>query len=102
MCAGKVRGGFTPRSRQDLFEILKPRSSKKCPFVNLPTGKTGHWGEGITVEDMAELQWLKPQYVAQIAFTEWTAAGLLRHASYLGLRDDKQPAEVLREAPEAS
>jgi bifunctional non-homologous end joining protein LigD len=35
--------------------------------------------------------------IAQVAFGEWTAEGILRHPSYLGLRDDKDPSEVVRE-----
>ena len=37
--------------------------------------------------------------MAQVAFTEWTADGKLRHPSFLGLREDKAPGEVVREAP---
>jgi bifunctional non-homologous end joining protein LigD len=46
---------------------------------------------------MAKLQWLSPKLVAQVSFTEWTHGGLLRHATFLGLRDDKDPEEVVRE-----
>ena len=73
--------------------------SENCPFVNLPSSKKGHFGEGVTAEDMPKLRWLKPKLVAQVAFTEWTNYGLLRHATYLGLREDKDPTEVVREAP---
>jgi bifunctional non-homologous end joining protein LigD len=41
--------------------------------------------------------WLKPQAVAQIDFLEWTGADHLRHAKFIGLRDDKEPSEVIRE-----
>lgn len=41
--------------------------------------------------------WLRPELVAQIGFTEWTRDGRLRHPRYLGLRDDKAPADVVRE-----
>lgn len=37
--------------------------------------------------------------MAQIAFTEWTRDGMLRHPRYLGLRDDKKPRDVVRERP---
>jgi bifunctional non-homologous end joining protein LigD len=67
------------------------------PFVNLPVSKTGHFGEGITAEDMSDLQWVRPILVAEIGFTEWTARGRLRHATFRGLRKDKDPAEVVRE-----
>jgi bifunctional non-homologous end joining protein LigD len=46
---------------------------------------------------MKKLRWLKPQLVAEVRFTEWTSYGLLRHATFAGLRDDKEPAEVTRE-----
>lgn len=44
--------------------------------------------------------WVRPELVAQIGFTEWTRAGLLRHPRFLGLRDDKRPADVVREHPQ--
>ena len=37
---------------------------------------------------------MRPELVAQVRFTEWTADSKLRHPVYLGLRDDKRPAEV--------
>jgi bifunctional non-homologous end joining protein LigD len=44
-----------------------------------------------------DVTFLKPEFVAQIAFTEWTKDGKLRHPVYLGLRDDKKASEVRRE-----
>ena len=46
---------------------------------------------------MKKLKWLKPTLIAQVQFAEWTKYGLLRHATFLGLRDDKFPHEVGRE-----
>lgn len=43
------------------------------------------------------VHWVRPELVAQIAFTEWTTDGLLRHPRYLGLRDDKAARDVVRE-----
>jgi len=43
------------------------------------------------------VHWVKPQLVAEIAFTEWTPQGKLRHPRFLGLREDKRPQEVVRE-----
>jgi bifunctional non-homologous end joining protein LigD len=97
MFAGKVRQGFTPALRRAVIRLLNPLGTKQCPVVNLPTGKTDHFGEGITKEDMVTLRWLHPKRVAQISFTEWTTYGLLRHATFLGLREDKEPTEVVRE-----
>jgi bifunctional non-homologous end joining protein LigD len=95
--AGKVRQGFNPVGRARLLQAMKPFVTATCPFANLPTSRKSHFGEGITVEEMAELCWLKPKLVAQISFTEWTNYGLLRHAAFEGLRDDKFPREVVRE-----
>jgi bifunctional non-homologous end joining protein LigD len=95
--AGKVRQGFNPASRRRLLESMRPLLTDKCPFDNLPSSRKSHFGEGITIDEMKELCWLKPKLVAQIAFTEWTDYGLLRHATFHGLREDKQPTEVTRE-----
>jgi bifunctional non-homologous end joining protein LigD len=46
---------------------------------------------------MKEMQWVKPKLVAQIRFVEWTNDGHLRHAAFLGLRNDKAAKDVRRE-----
>jgi bifunctional non-homologous end joining protein LigD len=96
--AGKVRAGFTPHIRREVLERLKPLGTVTCPFANLPDPSTGRWGGGITAEQMREMQWTSPELVAQVRFTEWTADNRLRHAAFLGLRSDKPPREVRREA----
>jgi bifunctional non-homologous end joining protein LigD len=95
--AGRVRAGFSAAQRVALFERLLPLKVEKCPFSDLPTGKTGHWGEGVTEEDMKILKWVKPVLVAEVAFTEWTRDGHLRHSEFVGIRSDKDAREVLRE-----
>jgi DNA ligase D-like protein (predicted ligase) len=95
--AGKVRAGFTPHVRRDVFDVLKPLHSTACPFVDLPSSRTSHWGAGVTAEEMAEMQWVKPKMVAQIRFVEWTAEGHLRHSAFLGLRTDKAARATTRE-----
>ena len=47
--------------------------------------------------DVKDCVWLKPELVAQIVFTEWTPDGHLRHSRFVGLRDDKDVREVVRE-----
>jgi len=96
--AGKVRAGFTPHIRRELVERLKPLATAECPFANLPDTSTGRWGGGITAQQMCEMQWARPELVAQVRFTEWTADNRLRHAAFLGLRFDKVAREVRREA----
>ena len=63
--------------------LLRSLEVPECPFKNRP--KTNE-----------HPYWVKPELVAQIKFTEWTADGKLRHPVYLGLRDDKKPREVRR------
>jgi bifunctional non-homologous end joining protein LigD len=46
---------------------------------------------------MKSCRWLKPERIAQINFQEWTPDGHLRHSSFAGLRDDKDPRIVVRE-----
>jgi DNA ligase D-like protein (predicted ligase) len=95
--AGKVRAGFTPHVRREVFGQLKPLHASKCPFADLPNSKISRWGAGVTAEEMDEMQWLTPKLVAQIRFVEWTADGHLRHAAFLGLRGDKTARDVRRE-----
>jgi bifunctional non-homologous end joining protein LigD len=95
--AGKVRAGLIPHVRRELLNKLKPLRVKDTPFTNLPDSETSRWGGGITAEQMSEMQWTRPQVVAQIRFVEWTDEGRLRHAAFLGLRHDKRAKEVRRE-----
>lgn len=93
--AAKVRNGFVAHSRRDLFKRLHGHEQSACPFANLPERKRTPWA--LTSEEMKKCRWLKPVLVARIEFTEWTPDGHLRHASFAGLRDDKEPTTVSRE-----
>jgi bifunctional non-homologous end joining protein LigD len=95
--AGKVRAGFTPHLRRDVYARVTEFEQPRCPFIDLPNSKTSHWGGGVTAEQMKEMRWVAPKLVAQIRFVEWTADGHLRHAAFLGLRDDKRATSVRRE-----
>jgi DNA ligase D-like protein (predicted ligase) len=97
--AGKVRAGFTPHVRASVFARIAGKRTTRCPFVNLPSSRTSHWGEGITAEDMAQLCWVKPSLVVEVSFTEWTRDGNLRHAAFVGVRDDKAARDVRRDEP---
>jgi ATP-dependent DNA ligase len=50
-----------------------------------------------TADEMKELRWLRPKLVAQVSFAEWINYGLLRHATFEGLRDDKEQQKIIRE-----
>jgi bifunctional non-homologous end joining protein LigD len=93
--AGKVRNGFVPRVRRELASRLKPLEIDLCPFANLPEKRRTQWA--LTSEEMKKCVWLRPELVAQIEFTEWTPDGHLRQATFVGLREDKDAKDVMRE-----
>jgi ATP-dependent DNA ligase len=93
----KVKNGFVPRLRDDIFAAFKKLGTDKCPFVNLPEKKGARRGDALTKEKMKECRWLKPRLVCEVAFVEWTDAGNLRHAKFVAMRDDKAAQEVVRE-----
>jgi bifunctional non-homologous end joining protein LigD len=84
--AGKVGTGFTQKSALDLRRRLDGIEQRECPFDPPPAGRLGRVAH-----------WVKPQLVAEVAFSEWTADGRVRHPSFQGLRSDKRPAEVVAE-----
>ena len=84
-----------PHLRREVHQNLTPLHSEKCPFVNLPEKRRTLFS--LTKSEMENCRWLKPELVAQIEFTEWTPDGHLRHSSYTELRDDKDPAQIVRE-----
>jgi bifunctional non-homologous end joining protein LigD len=94
---GKIRNGFIPAFKARLFARFKALE----PFANVPKPKSARRGIALTAETMKECRWLEPELVAQIEFTEWTDKNHLRHAPFLGLRDDKDPRQVTREAVDA-
>ena len=94
----KVKHGFVPRIREEIFPTLKTLSAAHCPFKNLPETRASRWGESLTAEKMNKCRWVKPKLVCQVAFVEWTDAWHLRHCTFVAMRDDKKPAEVVRES----
>jgi DNA ligase D-like protein (predicted ligase) len=93
----RVRNGFVPASRRQVFEKIHPLVSPSMPFVNLPDTHKSRWGDELTAEKMKECVWLRPEAVAQIEFLEWTTADRLRHSKFVRLRDDKDPRQVVKE-----
>lgn len=82
--AGKIGTGFTNDTLSNLYDTLLRIEQPGSPFVDFdPHAK--------------EIHWVKPRLIAQVSFTEWTSKGKLRHPSYMGLREDKRPEEVVRE-----
>jgi len=78
---GKCGTGFTEEVLKELYTKFKPHFVKESPAV-----------QRIKLRD--KIQWLKPKFVCQVKFTEWTDDMRLRHPVYLGLRVDKKASEV--------
>jgi len=78
--AGKVGTGFTGGTLADLMKRFGPLVRAASPFHDLPRER--------------DVTWLEPRLVAQIAYTELTDDGRLRHPAFLGLRDDKAASKV--------
>lgn len=86
--AGKVGTGFSERVLDELGSRLEALERPDPPFAG---------------EDLPrQARWVQPRLVGQIAFGEWTREGRLRHPRFVGLRDDKPAAEVVRERPAAT
>ena len=90
----KIRNGFTPRAKTAIAQQFAELETDRCPFANLPEPKNARRGLALTRDAMKRCRWLKPKLVAQAAFTEWTPNDHLRHASFVALRDDKDPRDV--------
>ena len=84
---GKVGTGFDDRLLESLSERMAPLETDR-PAVDVP--RPGRRGA----------HWIEPKLVAEIAFTEFTNEGILRHPSFIGLREDKPAREVKLEKPE--
>jgi bifunctional non-homologous end joining protein LigD len=85
--AGKVGTGFSNQVQHDL----------RARFERLGTDEAA---VAVPRADARGAHWVKPELVAEIAFAEFTAEGILRHPSFLGLRADKKAGEVVRELPQ--
>jgi DNA ligase D-like protein (predicted ligase) len=88
---GKVGTGFDTATLLDLHRRLRELETEESPFTAAGTARRDVAG--------ATVHWVRPELVAQIGFSEWTADGRLRHPRYEGLRSDKDPHEVVRERP---
>jgi bifunctional non-homologous end joining protein LigD len=96
----KVRNGFVPRTRREVAKKFAGLESDSCPFANLPEKRRTQWA--LTREEMKNCIWLKPTLIAQIEYVEWTPDGHLRAAKFVGLRDDKNAREIVREGSKGS
>ena len=84
---GRVGTGWDARSAEELRAALDPLRVDQPPFAGLPAAAR------------RGARWVRPELVAEVQFQTWTADGLLRHASFQGLREDRAAAEVVPERP---
>jgi bifunctional non-homologous end joining protein LigD len=98
MYVARVRNGFVPASRRQVFEKIRHLVSTTMPFANLPDTHKSRWGDELTAEKMKKCVWLRPEAVVQVEFLEWTGADRLRHSKFVALRDDKNPRTIVKEA----
>lgn len=82
---GNCGSGFSHQLQKELKEKFKPLRQKENPFR-----------EKINLKGR-EPQWLKPELIAEVSFSEWTKTGKLRHPVFKGLREDKGPKEAVRQ-----
>ena len=83
---GKVGTGFNAQLIEELMERMAPLAVDKAP-VEVPRA------------DRKGAHWIEPKLVAEIAFAQFTDDGILRHPSFIGLREDKPASKVVREVP---
>jgi bifunctional non-homologous end joining protein LigD len=81
--AGHVGTGFTRKTLDDLLRRLEALRHDTSPFESTPR--------------IPGAVWVEPQLVCEVEFTEWTNDGVLRHPAFKGLREDKDPRDVVRE-----
>lgn len=85
---GHTGGGFNGESLKLVMAKMKPLTRKTSPFSK-------------KIKTNTPVTWIKPELVCEVAFSEWTVEGSMRHPIFQGLREDKKAKEVLREVPAA-
>jgi len=91
--AGGVGTGWDAKTGQDLRTMLAALEVPSSPFAAGKVTKS-RWSKRAPGTE----RWVRPQLVAEVAFTEWTKSGQVRHATFKGLRTDKPASEIAREA----
>ncbi len=84
--AGRVGTGFDRALLHSLYRQMHALERKASPFARMPAGAR-----------RAETHWIAPRLVAEVSFAEWTEDGLLRQATFHGLRADKAASSIRRE-----
>jgi bifunctional non-homologous end joining protein LigD len=83
---GRVGTGYTHTVAEQLFQRLTRIKTEESPFATK-----------LTAEENRGVRYVRPDLAAEVEFRAWTADGHLRHASFRGLREDKNPRDIVRE-----
>ena len=89
--AGRVGTGFSDAQLTELRARLERIVPPTRPVKSLPKGAV-----------VKGVHWTRPELVAEIRYAGWTADDVLRHAAFLGLREDKTAREVVRDMPSST
>lgn len=89
--AGRAGTGFGAAEREALAEKFRDLTRADAPFLSAPAPRPHE-----------TIAWVEPRLVAEVRFSEWTGENLLRQASLLGLREDKEPKDIKRELESAA
>ncbi|MEX2492008.1 MAG: DNA ligase D [Nitrospirales bacterium] len=84
--AGRVGTGFDERKLKNIHALLAKRHRSRSSFASLPSKR-----------DLQGVHWVQPDLVAEVEFLEWTRDGLLRHPSFIGMREDKSAKDIRKE-----
>ena len=88
--AGRVGTGFTHKVAEDLFRRLQKLLQDRSPFA-----------ARLSADETRGVVFVRPELVVEVEFRAWTADGLVRHASFRGLREDRGAEDVVRESADA-
>ncbi len=92
--AGRVGTGYTAKTLKEIYGKLRKIEVAEPPVERIKP-PSGRW-RGPDWKP-ATTRWVEPKLVGQFEFAEWTADGVLRQGSFVGLREDKDPKKVIRE-----
>ncbi|HJV35465.1 DNA ligase D [Geomonas sp.] len=81
---GLTGGGFDDSGLQEIYGKLQPLVQQESPFKK-------------RIKTDMPVKWVKPELVCEVEFSEWTDEGVMRIPIFLGLREDKEPKQVVRE-----
>ncbi|MCW2259139.1 MULTISPECIES: DNA ligase D [Sphingobacterium] len=97
---GKVGTGFSDKLQKEMLEKFNQVTADKSPFSTEPdVNKASRFRPD---PPHANVTWLKPKLICEVSFTEMTTDGVMRHPSFIGLREDKDPKSIVLEKEEST